>query len=342
MTQPIQSQPASTAAASAPSAAGPSATPAAATYSNLNALSALKADPKSPQALHAVAQQVDAMFLQMMLKSMHEASADVGEPESNAMGMYQDLFDKQIALSMSQHDDLGLGTMLMRQQIAAAAPGTAAGDTASPRAATGRALSAAPPAAAGSVPAATVSAPGATGGVPAATKDGALPTAALAPSPREFVAAVLPAIRAAASALGVNPLGMLAQAALESGWGQRMARSADGTSSLNVFGIKADDAWTGARATAATVEFSGGVATPRRAAFRAYGSIAQSVGDYAKLVSNSPRYRDAIAAGGDAHAYVASIGKSGYATDPAYAAKLTAMLQSNTFRKALTGSGLAL
>jgi flagellar protein FlgJ len=314
MTPPIPALPAATDAASASATAAASG---AAAYSDLNALSALKASTSAPQTLHAVAQQVDALFLQMMLKSMREASADVGDPESNEMGMYEDLFDKQVALTMSQHQDLGLGALLLRQQGAAAATGGApsSASTAGVAAPTGVASNAG------------VTAPG---------------TAQDEQSPGQFVASVLPAIRAAADALGVNPLGMLAQAALESGWGRRMARTANGASSLNLFGVKADDAWVGARATAATVEFSDGVATPRRTAFRAYGSIAESVGDFARLVGTSPRYRDAIAAGADAQAYVQGIAKSGYATDPEYAAKLTAMLQSTTFRQAVAASGVRL
>src|SRR5712671_7407085 len=92
------------------------------TYSDPNGLAALKKDPNSPEALHAVAQQVDALFLQMMLKSMRDANAAAGEGDSNEMGMYQDMFDKQIALTMSQHQDLGLGSLLTRQIAARAAP----------------------------------------------------------------------------------------------------------------------------------------------------------------------------------------------------------------------------
>jgi flagellar protein FlgJ len=299
-----------------PSAA--SATASATTYSDLNALSALKTQPNSPQTLQAVAQQVDALFLQMMLKSMREAGADLGDSESNEMGMYQDMFDKQIALTMSQHQDLSVGTLLMRGQGAAATGATASS------------ASGASAATALTAPTAQTSAASSAASEEEAT------------SPGQFVAAVLPAIRAAAATLGVNPLGMLAQAALESGWGRRMPRTANGVSSLNLFGIKADEAWAGARATAATVEFSDGVATPRRTAFRAYGSVLESVGDFAKLVGTSPRYRDAIAAGADAQGYVEGIGNSGYATDPDYAAKLTAMLRSSTFRQAIAASGVRL
>jgi flagellar protein FlgJ len=157
----------------------------------------------------------------------------------------------------------------------------------------------------------------------------------MAQTPAEFVNRVMPTIRRAASALGVNPLGMLAQAALESGWGQRMARTADGSPSFNLFGIKAGEEWTGARATADTVEFSNGVATPRRTAFRAYGSIEESVNDFANLLKNSPRYRQAVAAGADAQAYIQSIGQSGYATDPEYVNKLNQILNGGTLQVAL-------
>jgi flagellar protein FlgJ len=127
---------------------------------------------------------------------------------------------------------------------------------------------------------------------------------------------------------------MLAQAALETGWGQRMPHTSDGSSSLNLFGVKAGDEWKGARVIADTVEFSNGVATQRRSAFRAYGSIEESVSDFAKLLKNSPRYRDALAAGGDTHAYFDRLGKSGYATDPEYANKLNQILNSGTLRAA--------
>ena len=93
--------------------------------------------------------------------------------------------------------------------------------------------------------------------------------------------------------------------------------------------------WSGARAVADTVEFNGGVATQRRTAFRAYGSIEESVNDFANLLSNSPRYRDAVAAGGNAQAYIHSIARSGYATDPEYGNKLNHILNSDTLRAAL-------
>jgi flagellar protein FlgJ len=274
-------------------------TSAATTYTDVNGLAALKRDPNSPEAISAVAKQVEALFLQMMLKSMRDATS-AEETSSNEMGMYQDMFDKQVALSISQHTDLGIGRLLKRQ------------------------LAGKPAAAA----------PKSTSGVPTASDS--------APTPTEFVHRMLPPIRRAASALGVDPVGMLAQAALETGWGQRMPRNADGSLSHNMFGIKAGDEWAGGRASADTMEVANGVATPRRTTFRAYGSIEESVNDFASLLKNSPRYRDVIAAGGNAGAYIASMGKSGYATDPEYANKLNQILRSDTLQSALAARVAAL
>jgi len=275
----------------------PTGLSAASTYTDVSGLESLKRDPNSPQAINAVAQQVEALFLQMMLKSMRDATASQ-ETDSNEMGMYQDMFDKQVSLSISQHADLGIGRLLKRQLQGHSAPD--------------------------------------------ALKIGSGGTAPIAHSPAEFVSRIMPSIQRAASALGVDPQGMLAQAALETGWGERMPRNADGSSSHNLFGIKAGDEWAGARATTDTMEVIGGVATPRRASFRAYGSIEESVNDFASLLKNSPRYRDVIAAGGNAKGYVETIAKSGYATDPEYGNKLNQILRSGILPSAVSARVAAL
>jgi flagellar protein FlgJ len=279
---------------------------AATTYTDVNGLAALKRDPNSPQAINAVAQQVEALFLQMMLKSMRDATA-AEETDSNEMGMYHDMFDKQVALSISQHADLGIARLLKRQLGGKPAPAALK-----------------------------------MGGSDRTPTIPALPTAAIAHTPAEFVNRVMPSIRRAAERLGVDPSGMLAQAALETGWGQRMPRNADGSPSHNLFGIKAGDEWRGARATADTIEVVNGVATPHRTSFRAYGSVEESINDFASLLKNSPRYRDVIAAGRDAGAYVASMGKSGYATDPEYGNKLNQILRGDTLTAALSARIAAL
>ena len=302
----------------------PADTSAADTYTDVNGLEELKRDPTSEKSINAVAQQVEAMFLQMMLKSMRDASMGT-ELDSNEMGMYQDMFDKQIALTMSQHQDLGIAALLRRQtgakSGAAAAKGTAGVGTISSNGAMGHADGAGH-----ADPAGLAWAAGQAGG----------------PTPAEFVSRVMPSIQRAADELGVDARGLLAQAALETGWGSRMPRTADGSTSHNMFGIKAGEEWPGARATSDTVEFVNGVATPRRTAFRAYASIDESVDDFAKLLKNSPRYRDVIATGGNTQAYVDSIGRSGYATDPQYAIKLNKILNSGALRAALLPSTVKL
>jgi flagellar protein FlgJ len=282
---------------------------AASTYTDVTGLEALKRDPNSPQAINAVAQQVEALFLQMMLKSMRDASA-ADATDSNEMGMYQDMFDKQVALSISQHADLGIGRLLKRQLE-------------------GRSNAAGGALKIGSSENAPV-------------MPSSLPTAAIAHTPAEFVNRMMPSIRKAALSLGLDPKGMLAQAALETGWGQRMPRNGDGSPSYNLFGIKAGDEWPGPKTAADTVEVINGVAVQRRTSFRAYGSIEESVNDFANLLRNSPRYRDVIAAGGDAGAYADSMGKAGYATDPEYGNKLNQILRSDTLQSAVSARVAAL
>ena len=307
-----------------PASAAPEASTQANTYTDLNALAALKNAPASAATVKAVSEQVEALFLQMMLKSMRDAGEAAGEPTSNETGMYQDMFDKQVALTLSKRQDLGIARLFERQ-LGGKAPG-------------GKAAGAAPAGAASSSQLKQLP----KGVLPDSRGRAAPPPtgANLSEQACDFVQQVLPTIRQAAAAVGVNPLGMLAQAALETGWGQRMPRTADGNSSLNLFGVKAGSDWGGARAVADTVEISGGVAKQTRTAFRAYGSIEESVGDFARLLTSSPRYREAVAAGGSARAYVQSIAKAGYATDPEYANKLNDVLNSGTLQAAL-GARLA-
>ena len=310
-----------------PTSATPEASAQANTYTDLNALAALKNAPASAATIKAVSEQVEALFLQMMLKSMREAGEATGTETSNETGMYQDMFDKQVALTLSKRQDLGIARLFERQLGGKGADGKAAD-----KAQGSKSLGAAPDGAGASSQLKQLPK-----GAQSDSRGAAAPPtgANLTAQASDFVQQVLPTIRQAAAAIGVNPLGLLAQAALETGWGQRMPRTADGNSSLNLFGVKADSEWSGARAVADTVEVSGGVAKQTRTAFRAYGSIEESVGDFARLLTSSPRYREAVAAGGSAQAYVQSIAKAGYATDPEYANKLNGVLNSGTLQAAL-------
>lgn len=137
-----------------------------------------------------------------------------------------------------------------------------------------------------------------------------------------FIGEMLPLARDAAARLGVAPEVLTAQAALETGWGRSPVRRADGSSTHNLFGIKAGAGWAGEVVQAMTTEVEQGQAIARSEAFRGYAGPSQSFDDLARLVSASPRYQAALGAGADAHAYGQALQRGGYATDPAYADKL--------------------
>ncbi len=137
-----------------------------------------------------------------------------------------------------------------------------------------------------------------------------------------FLDSIAPWAREAAAKLGVAPELVAAHAALESGWGQRPIPGAKGGSSHNLFGIKASGNWSGAVAETATTEYVGGAAVKTNARFRAYPDAASAFRDYAQMLLDNPRYKGAIGAGNDANAFAQGLAKGGYATDPAYAAKL--------------------
>jgi flagellar protein FlgJ len=143
------------------------------------------------------------------------------------------------------------------------------------------------------------------------------------PGQQAFLDSIAPWAKEAADKLGVAPELVSAHAALESGWGQRPLRNADGSSTHNLFGIKAGGSWHGGVAESATTEYVGGAALKTSARFRAYPDQASAFRDYAQMLIDNPRFRGAVGAGSDAHAFASALAKGGYATDPAYAAKLS-------------------
>lgn len=151
---------------------------------------------------------------------------------------------------------------------------------------------------------------------------------ALSPAPvddeeqQAWLARIAPLAEQAGRALGVSPEVLAAQAALETGWGQRPIRQADGSDSHNLFALKAGGAWRGQVAEVTTTEYEQGQPEKRREAFRAYAGPVEAFSDFTRLLLNSPRYQGALQTGGDALAYGQALQKGGYATDPAYASKL--------------------
>lgn len=162
-------------------------------------------------------------------------------------------------------------------------------------------------------------------GTPLETGEGAVPGGVNAPDRQAFLDQIAPLAAQAGAQLGVDPAILSAQAALESGWGQRPLRNAAGENSHNLFGIKASTDWKGAVAEAATTEVENGQAVATTARFRAYADASGSFQDLTRLLRNSPRYQSALNTGSDAQAYAQALSRGGYATDPAYAAKLTGL-----------------
>jgi flagellar protein FlgJ len=266
------------------------------------ALAALKrevrAGDESPETLRAVAKQFESVFAQMLIKSMRATSFGGGLMDSEQSDFYRDIFDQQLAVDLSHGRGLGLADMLVQQ------------------------LSKSPLGADGERATGLSSAPGPLG-TRAAPVTGPANSAAVPLSDRtDFVRELWPHAEAAGRALGVDPTLIVSHAALESGWGRATPVRADGATSHNLFGIKAGANWTGASANATTTEFEAGQAERRVETFRAYGSRAASVADYARLLAGSPRYAAALNSGTDATAFAGALQRAGYATDPAYAGKL--------------------
>jgi flagellar protein FlgJ len=154
-------------------------------------------------------------------------------------------------------------------------------------------------------------------------------------NPVDFVRTLAPYAKAAAEKLGVSTRAVLAQAALETGWGKHMPQHANGRQSFNLFGIKADGDWQGGSVTAATQEYRQGTPASENADFRSYASPVQSFADYVRLLSGNPRYAGALDQGDNVAAFGQALHRAGYATDPDYAAKLTTIANSDTMREAL-------
>ena len=147
-------------------------------------------------------------------------------------------------------------------------------------------------------------------------------------TPEEFVKDLWPCAEEAGKELGVDPRHLLAQAALETGWGKYLPCDTQGNTSFNLFGIKAGGDWSGNSVAVRTLEFEGGVPVPRQARFRAYASAADSFRDYVSVLRDNPRYANALNTGSDAKAFATALQRGGYATDPAYAQKIAAIAQN--------------
>lgn len=294
------------------------------TWTDLSGFGALRHQAETDQnaALPAVAKQFESMFTQMLLKSMRDAN--FGDPlfESQAGDQWQDMYDQQLSLNLSQHGKgLGIADMLIRQL-----GGHGNGQGGEHKA------GAVDPSAAGLVE----------GwkqrlyAVADATRSAGHAVASWLPDDAEaFVRELAPQATIVAKELGLSVRAVLAQAALETQWGKHMPAHSDGSSSFNLFGIKAGSSWDGARVNVPTVEYEGGIAVRKQAQFRSYKSTADSLADYADLIGKDPRYAQARGHGDDVMGYAKALIQGGYATDPGYAAKVAAIANSPMMRQAL-------
>lgn len=288
-------------------------------YGDFTALSALKRDARAdqPQALRKAAQQFESLFTEMMLKSMRSASFGDALTGSQEVDFYQGMFDQQLSLQLSKGKGMGLADMLV-QQLARTGLDT---QTAQPTA-----VATTAPVQTATHQAAVVQSTPVVSSASVSTPSSLLS----AETPSEFVRCVWPHAQQAAQRLGVDPAMLVAHAALETGWGKHVPTNQDGSSSLNLFGIKAGRSWQGEHAANSTLEYVNGQPVEQLANFKSYSSMADCFADYAQVLGQQPRYQGLLNAGNNANQFASGLQRGGYATDPHYSDKLQSVMRSVT------------
>lgn len=304
---------------------------------NVSGLDSLRRAAQSgdKKALEEAAKQFEAIFVQMMLKSMRkaqEALADKDSPfNSQQVKFYRDMHDQQLAVDLSSKGNIGIADLIVQQlsigeegfMPASAIRSDGNLSDLTRKLSEGQAIGQA--STQNDAPKTDTQ-----NNQSGATKQSAFP------SPSAFVAKLLPHVQEFAEQLGLDPKALLAQAAVETGWGKFMIHNAQGTNSHNLFGIKADKRWQGDSAAINTIEFDQGVAKQQKAAFRSYESFNAALQDYVSFVSENPRYQPAMQNTSDPKAYFTALQKAGYATDPNYADKVLSVLNSDTLKSAFS------
>lgn len=281
----------------------------------------------SPQeGMKQASKQFEVMFLQMMLKSMRDATPSDGMFSSSQEKTYTSMLDQQLSQNLSGRG-LGLAEAMFTQ-LSRTMGGNAA-ELAPMTGGNGQMPDATPlgmPLAPAAVTPTLTRAPDLSfyekATAQATMSRSVLPQAHV----EQFVSRMLPAAQRASQASGVPAQLIMAQAALESGWGKREIRSEDGKTSFNVFGIKADKSWKGPVVETTTTEYVNGTAQKTQAKFRAYGSYEESFADYARFLTSNPRYANVLATP-DAAQAAHGLQRAGYATDPNYGGKLVRIME---------------
>jgi peptidoglycan hydrolase FlgJ len=274
-------------------------------YTEFSGLHKLKlaANNASPEALEEVADQFEAFFLKMMLKQMRDANLGEGLFDSDQSRMYQDMMDQQLSLDLAAKRTLGIADSIIRQ-LQHTVKNNDNSKELKP--------------------------------LPQRTNFNQT-MLKLSPdiqlgknsfqTPKDFINAMRPYAEDAAGKLGVPANILLAQSALETGWGNKVIQHNNGQSSHNLFGIKANNQWAGQSANVSSLEYIDGQAKREFSNFRVYESYQQSFDDYVDFIKADDRYRAALQNRGDGEAYIKALQDAGYATDPQYASKVINIVQ---------------
>ena len=305
-------------------------------YTDFSGLNTMRAQARvDPQAsLKQVAKQFEGIFIQMMLKSMRDASMGDAIFDSDQSKLYRDMFDKQVALDMANSKGIGIADSLVRQLAGKKS------ETTQPQnfkiepnqqkelQINGKIL----PRSSQKLHAIDQSS---VRGLSRYELPAIKPMADKTQfnSPEEFTHHILPYAEKAAKELGVSPLVLVSQAALETGWGKAVTQHKDGSSSFNLFNIKADKRWSGDRVIKSTLEYDNGLAKHEKASFRAYDSYADSFDDYVDFLRTNSRYDNVLRNQGNDQSYIQDLHKAGYATDPNYANKVLNILKRDSIQE---------
>jgi flagellar protein FlgJ len=284
-------------------------------YTDLNQLNDIKRLGKDDEnlALKKVAKQFESMFVQMMLKNMRQANEAFGKDNplnTSEMKFRQGMLDNQWSLSLTEGRGIGLADSLYRQ-LSQSYGKNPVDDKSTGELNDPVRRSIANPYSESF----------------AATKNSKIDQGVLTSikTPDEFIKAMLPYAEKAAAELGIDPKVLVAQSALETGWGAHTIQDRYGRTSFNLFNIKADSRWQGHSVNVPTLEYRDGVAQKESANFRRYDSIGESFDDYLNFVKQ-PRYQKALMVADNGQAYVNELQQAGYATDPNYAKKINSII----------------
>lgn len=306
-------------------------------------------------ALEKTAQEFEAIFIHMMLKSMRAADdvlADENSPfNSQQVKFYRDMQDQQMATDMSASGSMGLSELLVQQLdptgsgITPASVVRKGGNLSDFVAAAGERRNLDSPVASdqalldklaqlqmrsaqSSVQSSAQSSAQSNTSSPAHLTQSATKQAAFS-NADDFIQSLLPVAQQVAGELGIDPKALVAQAAVETGWGQYMIHSGSGNNTHNLFGIKAGQHWQGEKEVVETLEYQKGMPEKQKAAFRSYDDFQSSMRDYVQFIKQSPRYRSAVEQSNNSEVYFHKLQQAGYATDPAYADKVISVLNGD-------------